>query len=93
MFVTMERGNSSGSRRSKEIMEEDQNELISTMQSLCIQVSGIYSQFLSIMELIIHHQQGQQQMQDECATLRSQIEEHQLHPSTNTPSRTTFETL
>jgi hypothetical protein len=44
--VTMERGNLRSSRGSKELMDEEQNEFISSVKSLQINVSSVSTQIL-----------------------------------------------
>jgi hypothetical protein len=72
----------------REPPDDDQTDLLNLMQALQIQVSDLSTQVLTILEIIVEHRQGQQQLQDECAALRSQLEELRFQPSSIMPSRT-----
>lgn len=58
-----------------------------TVETLQIQISGLSSQILTVLEYIMQWRQAIQQLQDECAALRTQIEELRLHPSFGSPPK------
>jgi hypothetical protein len=62
-------------------LEEEHTELVHSIQELQIQVHGLSARMLTALEILVEQQQGQQQLQDECATIRSEVEEMRFRPS------------
>jgi hypothetical protein len=68
---------------------EEHEELVSTVQTLQLQLRALSTQVLSITEITIQHRSEQQRNRDECEALRQQIEELKfasgpVSPVTNT---------
>jgi hypothetical protein len=59
MFGLMARDEVGSLRIHKENIEEEMRELLSTIQTLQIRVNGLFAQVLTILEIIVHHMQGQ----------------------------------
>jgi hypothetical protein len=71
---------------------EEHDELVSTVQTLQLQLRALSTQVLSITEITIQHRSEQQRNKDECEALRQQIEALQfvVGPASPTPSPNTF---
>jgi hypothetical protein len=67
---------------------EEHEELVSTVQTLQLQLRALSTQVLSITEITIQHRSEQQRNRDECEALRQQIEalKFAVGPASPTPS-------
>jgi hypothetical protein len=71
---------------------EEHEELVSTIQTLQLQLRALSTQVLSITEITIQHRSEQQRNRDECEALRQQIEalKFAVGPTSPTPSTNTY---
>jgi hypothetical protein len=59
----------------REPQEDDHSDLVNSVRTLQIQMNSLSAQILNAMEILVEQRQGQQQLHDECATIKSEVEE------------------